>query len=126
MIGFFMQGGYMMWWLLIISIAILVLTIKNAVAIFQATGSQLQKIGDQLFAIFFWGIIAMVLGFFAHYHGIYEAMKAIMAASDISPAIVAEGYKFALTTILSGMFIFVWSGIFWFSLRWWWQRKMAL
>ena len=125
MIQFFIDGGFYMWFLLIIAIAIIVLTIKNAILISQASSNAIQQIGQRLISIPFWGCIALVLGFFAHYHGIYEAMKSIMAANDISPAIVSNGYRCALITILTGMFICIWAGIFWITLRTWWQQKIA-
>jgi len=125
MIGFFMQGGYMMWLLLIISITIIVLTIKNTVHISQLSGTELSKVGPQIHAILFWGCISVVLGFFAHYQGIYLAMQEIMAASEISPSVVAMGYQAALTTILAGMLVCVIAGILWLALRTWWQHKIV-
>jgi len=69
-------------------------------------------------AIVFWGAISAIVGFFAHYLGVYYAMLAIQRANDISPAIVAYGSSMSLITILTGLTIFIFSAIIWFVLRW--------
>jgi len=117
MIHFFMSGGPMMWLLLLIALVVLVLFIKKAVQLFSGSTSP-EDADAGINAVIFWGSISAVLGFFAHFYGVYQAMQAIKMANDISPAIVAEGYAMSLVTILFGMFILLVSAIFWFILRW--------
>ncbi len=57
--------------------------------------------------------------------GVYEAMRAIARASDISPAIVSYGYSMALISILSGLAIFAVSSVLWFFFRWRFKIKIA-
>ncbi len=61
--------------------------------------------------------MSAVIGFFGHFWGVYMAMQAISEATDISPAVVAEGYAMSLITILTGLFIFLFAFV-WFMLRW--------
>jgi biopolymer transport protein ExbB/TolQ len=118
MIRFFLEGGMMMWFLLIIAIVILVLSIKKAIQLYGKQEVSKPVLESGINAIVFWGAISTIVGFFAHYLGVYHAMLAINRANDISPAIVAYGYSMSLITILSGLTIFMVSAVIWFVLRW--------
>ena len=118
MINFIMEGGPFMMLLLILAIIIIVLSIRRIIELYVKKDLNRVKLESGINAIIFWGVISLVLGFFAHYLGLYNAMEAIMRANDISPAIVAEGYAVSLHTILAGLFIFLCSAIIWFALRW--------
>jgi biopolymer transport protein ExbB/TolQ len=107
-----------MWILLIIAVVILVLSIRKLTQLFGSAEVEPLQFESGLNAILFWSGISLLIGLFAHFHGIYMAMQAISRASDISPAIVAMGYSMSLITVLSGMFIFIVSLIIWFFLRW--------
>lgn len=118
MLRFFLSGGFMMWILLILFIVILFLSIKKIVDFYVKKDLTHPQLESGINAIIFWGIISAVLGFFVHYQGIYLAMTHIVKAEDISPAIVAQGYAMSLASILFGLFIFLFSAIIWFFLRW--------
>ena len=118
MIQFFMDGGMMMWFLLIIAIVILALSIRIAIQLYGKQEIPKAVLETGINAIVFWGAIAAIFGFFAHYLGVYYAMLSINRANDISPAIVAGGYSMSLITILTGLTIFMASAIIWFVLRW--------
>jgi len=118
MLNFIMQGGEMMLFLLILAIIIIVLSIRRIIELYTKKDLNKVKLESGINAIIFWGAISLILGFFAHYLGFYNAMEAIKRANDISPAIVAAGYAASLSTILVGLFIFMLSAIIWFTLRW--------
>jgi hypothetical protein len=118
MIQFFFEGGPMMWFLLIIAIMILVLSVRKALQLYGTKELPRPALEAGINAIVFWGAISAIVGFFSHYLGVYYAMLAINRANDISPAIVAYGYSMSLITILSGLTIFIFSAIIWFVLRW--------
>jgi uncharacterized membrane protein len=118
MIQFIHEGGSMMWILLILAILIVVLSIRKALQLYGKQEVPKSVLESGINAIVFWGAIAAVFGFFAHYLGIYYAMLAIFQANDISPAIVALGYSMSLITILTGLTIFMVSAVIWFVLRW--------
>jgi uncharacterized membrane protein len=108
----------MMWFLLIIAILILALSVRKVIQLYGKQDLPKAVLESGINAIIFWGAIAAIFGFFAHYLGIYYAMLAIFQANDISPAIVALGYSISLITILTGLTIFMISAIIWFVLRW--------
>jgi biopolymer transport protein ExbB/TolQ len=118
MIDFFVSGGQMMWLFLIIALLIIFLSIKKAIQLFGKNELPTAVLESGTNAIIFWGSISAILGFFAHYLGLYYAMQAIYKADDISPAIVAFGYSLSLITILTGLVLFVISAIIWFIFRW--------
>ena len=118
MLEFFINGGYFMWLLLILAVVIIVLSIKKAIELLSKNDLNQATLESGINAIIFWGGICLVLGFFGHFLGLYNAMKAIDKADNISPAIVMEGYAVSLSTILFGLFIFLFSAIIWFTLHW--------
>lgn len=118
MIQFFMEGGMMMWILLILTVVIIFLSVKKAIQLYGKQELPKAVLESGINAILFWGAIAAIFGFFAHYLGVYKAMLAIFQANDISPAIVALGYSMSLITILTGLTIFMVSAVIWFVLRW--------
>ncbi len=118
MINFFIMGGAYMWLLLILILVVFGLFIKKVIDLFFSDRADIDRSEKGVNAIFFWGAFSLLLGILAHFHGVFEAMVAISKATDISPSIVAMGYARSLITILSGLFIFMISGIMWFFLRW--------
>jgi len=122
MIEFFQNGGSMMWLILIIALLIIFLTIKKALQLFTRQDLPKPVLENGINAIIFWGSVAAVLGFFAHYLGIYNAMQAIAEAEAVSPAIIARGYSVSLITILTGLILFLISAIIWFVFRWRYRR----
>jgi biopolymer transport protein ExbB/TolQ len=126
MIQFFMEGGQMMWFFLIIALLILFLSIKKAIQLFGKQEAPKPTMESGINAIVFWGAISAIFGFFSHYLGVYYAMIAISQANDISPAIVAYGYSMSLITILTGLMIFILSAIIWFVLRWRYKQISTL
>ena len=124
MLQTFFRGGAFMWPLLFILIGIIILSIKKAIDIF--TGKNLDRVHSSsgLNTILFWGLISIVIGFLAHFQGIYMAMVSISHADDISPTIVAAGMAVSLITIIFGLLIFLLSGIVWIFLRWQLNQKL--
>jgi biopolymer transport protein ExbB/TolQ len=118
MLTFFVRGGMYMWPLLIFAIIIVALAVKKFIDFSHSTAQEKIRLDIGTNAILFWGVLSLLLGIFAHFHGVYLAMMAIERANDISPAIVAEGYAMSLITVLSGLFILMVAGILWLVLRW--------
>ena len=118
MIQFFREGGEMMWLFLLLVLLIVYLSIKKLIQLYGKEDLPKSTLETGINAIIFWGAISAILGFFAHYLGVYYAMQSIYKANDISPAIVAQGYSMSLITILTGLIIFILSAVIWFILRW--------
>ena len=67
--------------------------------------------------ILFWGALCAVLGFLGQYTGIYNALGAIIRATEIDPRVCAEGFRQSFSTTLAGLGVLVGSAIAWFVLR---------
>jgi biopolymer transport protein ExbB/TolQ len=122
MIQFFMNGGLFMWPLLIFAIVIVVLTVKKAIDFFGRQNVNPVKMESGINAILFWGFMSLVVGFYAHFQGLYMAMQAIIKADDISPVMVTAGYAQSLITILFGLCSFIISSVVWFIFRWQYKK----
>lgn len=59
------------------------------------------------------GSAAFALGLLAQAVGLYQAMGAIEAAGDISPAMLAGGFKVSLIAPIYGLILFVVSLLIW-------------
>ena len=82
MLEFFINGGYFMWLLLILAVVIIVLSIKKAIELLSKNDLNQATLESGINAIIFWGGICLVLGFFGHFLGLYNAMKAIDKATS--------------------------------------------
>jgi biopolymer transport protein ExbB/TolQ len=118
MFKFFLSGGEVMWFLLLISVIIVFLSFKKGIDLFSGKELSKPKLESGINAIAFWGGLNVILGLFFHFWGVARAMQAISQANDISPAIVAMGYKMALVSIITSLFIFIVSLLIWFVFRW--------
>ena len=109
MIGFFLQMGPFRFPMLLLALVVLVLIVLRA-----------RQIGSRgkvdLTPILFWGALAAVLGFLGQYLGMYHGLRAIAAASAISPTVIAQGLAQSFTTTLFGLAIFVVAAVAWFGL----------
>ena len=102
-------GGDYMYLILLFMIIILGLSAKKVIDLFIKHDLSKPQLESGINAIVFWGGISLLIGFFAHFTGLYLAMQDIAQANDISPAIVANGYKLSLLTILFGILTFLFS-----------------
>ena len=118
MLSVMQAGGPFMWLLSLIFLVILYLSVRKGQSIFFKKEAVSVKFETGLNAILFWGVLSIVIGFLAHFMGLYQALLAISRATDVSPAVIAQGYAQSLLTILFGMTIFIVSAVFWFLLRW--------
>ena len=118
MLNLFIRGGIFMWPLLFIGMGIIIVSVVKAGELFGSKSLGRSRLESGLNGIILWGGLSAVLGFLAHFWGLYMAMLAIREANDISPAIVADGFAVSLITILFGLLIFLLSALAWMLLRW--------
>ena len=107
-----------MWLFLIIWLVIIFITVRKIIDFFNYKNLTKFYLERGINTIFFWGGIGVVLGFYFHFLGLYNAMNIIAKAAEISPQVVARGYQESLITVLSGLFTFFISSIIWFLFRW--------
>ncbi len=103
--------------LLVLGCVVLVLSLRAALRAARAGSQGDQTPLNEANAILFWGVASAVLGFLGQCQGAYLALNAILAASEISPQIVAEGFVISFIPTLFGLGIFGFSVVAWGSLR---------
>ena len=74
-------------------------------------------------AVLFWGGIGAVLGVLGQVNGIYLALRIILAASEISPSVVAEGFAISFTSTILGLGLLLFSALAWMALRSLYRRQ---
>jgi biopolymer transport protein ExbB/TolQ len=126
MINLFVIGGPFMWILLLITLTVLTLSIRDAVALFTGSGLARLESRNGSGAILFWGCIAAVLGFLGSLSGLYLSMSAIRQAGVLNPALLAQGIAVALITTIFGLLVLAFSAIAWFILRWRLRKALSL
>ena len=104
--------------MLILTLTIPVLTIRAALRIRRGDPADPRRDGS-LAAILFWGFAAAVMGFLGQCSGLYNALVAISAASEIDPRIVTRGFAESFTTTIWGGALLLISGLAWLALRGW-------
>jgi biopolymer transport protein ExbB/TolQ len=122
MLQLFVMGGPFMWILLLITVAVVTLSFRDALALAKGRGSPHIESRNGSGAILFWGCIAAVLGVLASLIAVYLSLSAIRAAGVLNPKLLAEGMAVALVTTIFGLLILAYSAVAWFSLRWWGRK----
>jgi hypothetical protein len=126
MLTFFKQCGLIGYPLLIITIANIVIAIRCAIKIAAGGGERDPGLTNSVNSILFWGALSAVLGLLGQYTGIYNALGAIINATEISPRLVMIGFRESFTTTLWGMNLLVWSSVAWAVLNGWYRRKTVV
>ena len=124
MIEFFRQGGFFMWPILFIAIAIGVLAVWAFVRTRDLDGPD-AVVETGIDAVLFWGVWVVVVGLLGTFTGIYLAAGVIEQAAAVSPAVIWSGIRVALTTTLFGLFVFCVASLMWLGLRVSYRRKVA-
>jgi len=65
--------------------------------------------------IMFLGGFSFIFGIFGQVLGFYQAAGAIQQAGEISPTLIWGGFKVSLIAPIMGFFVFLISGIMWFT-----------
>lgn len=69
------------------------------------------------------GIFAIIWGVFGQSIGLFSALQAMEAASDISPQMIYGGIKVSFITTLYGMFIFLLAWLIYIVMNNWSRRN---
>ncbi|MCP4545198.1 MAG: hypothetical protein GY835_01880 [bacterium] len=102
---FFKSCGMMGAPLLILTVVILILVFRAAVAL------RCGRREHAVFPILFWGFVAAVLGFLGQIAGLYNALTAIAHASQLDSNIVRQGLTESFSTTLWGGALLLLSGL---------------
>lgn len=110
---FYMGGPLFMGIVTVWTIVMLVFTVQKIIRIFIQ--HNYTQAGLDLILLF--GSLAFVTGILGQAIGLFMAFNAIEAAGDISPALIAGGFRVSMIAPLYGLFSFIFSLLCWGILR---------
>lgn len=110
---FYQAGGPFMNLISLMAILTLVTTAWKVIDIFSKKVYNFRLLD----LILLGGSVGLAVGLLSQIVGIVQALNAIMAADDISPAIVMGGAKVSFYAPIWGFIIFIFSMIFYFVLK---------
>lgn len=122
MVQVFMQGGLMMWFLVIVALVLLGLTIRTVFELIARGGANTAVLENGLDGLLFWGVLAVVLGVLGQAVGYYKSFSAMAAYGLISFGALWKGLAEGLISSIAGMALLAVAGGLWFILRWWYLR----
>ena len=114
----FMSLIYLMW------IIVIVFVVKSIISYSSSKSTEKYLLRQSSWILFF-GSLAFLTGIFAQMVGFYEAMQAIQQAGDISPELLAGGFRVSLLAPLYGFLLLLLSALYWFLYRKFVQKKFA-
>jgi len=115
---FFMSLVYIMW------IIVIVFVVKSVINYFSPKATE-KFLLRQSSWILFLGSLAFLTGIFAQMVGFYEDMHVLQEAGDVSPKLIAGGFKVSLLAPLYGFLLLLLSALYWFLYRKIVQKKFA-
>ncbi len=102
--------------LTLILLAVLVMGVINAIAIFKNNSELNESLHQRLSPIKSIGLFGLVFGILGQLIGLYGAFVQIQAMGSVSPAILAGGIKVSMITTMYGAVIFLIAYLIWFGL----------
>jgi len=114
MLNWFLSGGIFMWLILICFVVAVLIAIRAYGSIKKKL---IAKATLDLKTILVLGVSSMALGAIGQLLGIYAALGEIIIATDISPAIVLEGFRMASISTVFGTILFLITMVGWLGLR---------
>ncbi|MDZ7773124.1 MAG: MotA/TolQ/ExbB proton channel family protein [Balneolaceae bacterium] len=103
MIELFQMGGYFMYLVTLFGIISLLFLVQSVRPLFRGERASPRLLRNMMIA----GGTAFASGLLAQVAGLYQAMSAIEAAGDISPALLAGGFKVSMIAPIYGLLIFL-------------------
>ena len=120
--NYFVEGGIL--FMLVITVFGLLMLSFSGVKIYRML---IKKEFDllQLNYILLFGSLSLIFGILGQGIGLFSAMEAIHQAGDISPSLMAAGFRVSMITPLYGIIIFIFTLLFWGILKEINQRRMV-
>jgi len=122
MLQVFMQGGILMWPLVLIVMVLIGLVLRTGWELAYRGGNNTALIQNGLDGLLFWGGFAVILGVLGTVTGYHKAMSAVIAYGIVNPRAVWIGLAEGLVSSIAGLLVLAGAGLCWFGLRWWHLR----
>ncbi|HSG28942.1 MAG TPA: MotA/TolQ/ExbB proton channel family protein [Candidatus Krumholzibacterium sp.] len=113
---FFRSMGMFLYPMLILTVVIAGLSVKKIIDMYFRTGLGRSELEKGLHAILFWGGVSLVFGVTGQATGIYNALRVISRAKEISMQAVSRGLAESYTTTIFGLELFLVAALVWYWL----------
>lgn len=120
---FFIEGGPLMYPLVLIALALFGIVLRTAWHLYVRGGSDAAVIHYCLDGLLFWGGFAAIIGVLGSAIGYHKALSAMIARGVVNPRAVWIGTAEGLVTSIAGLFVLAIAGSLWFALRWQFLRN---
>lgn len=118
LIQFFVQGGPLMFPLVLIAMVLFGIVLRTEWHLFVRGGSDAVAIQNCLDGLLFWGGFAVIIGVLGSAIGYHKALTAVIAHGVVNPRAVWIGSAEGLVTSIAGLFVLAVAGTLWYTLRW--------
>ena len=113
---FFMWMGPYKWPMILLSALVVILIVKKAIELLIPSLSAQRKAAG-IHAILFWGALSFAFGIYVQTAGLWIALQEIMAAADISPAMVLIGFYGSFSSTILGALTLIVAALAWWFFR---------
>ncbi len=114
---FYMGGPLFMGTLTIIFISMIAVAVVNGLPIIRGNADDVATAARKLGYVKSVGLFALIIGVLGQLIGLFSAFEAIESMNvDVSPSLLAGGFKVSMITTLYGMLIYAISLLIWFGL----------
>ncbi len=115
LVFFFQAMGPWLWVVLPFSLITLYAIVKGTIDVIKAEKKP-EKIYREMHAIPFFASLTAMLGFIGQILGLWQAIAAIIVATDVSPEIVLMGFRISFFSTIYGIITLLVALVCWFIL----------
>jgi hypothetical protein len=113
----FMEGGPMMFVLVLITLVIWGLVLRTLWHLFVRGGSNALVIQSCLDGLLFWGGLAVIIGILGSAVGYHKVMTALVERGVANPVAIWIGSAEGLVSFIAGLLVLAAAGACWYLLR---------
>jgi biopolymer transport protein ExbB/TolQ len=117
MSDYFVAGGIFMWPLTLAGIGVAGIAIRKSIGIFVHADRPAVAHKTMLNLLIQLGIFSLFLGILSQAIGLFQALQAIEAIGEVSPALIFGGLKVSMIAPVYGLMIFMAAFIMWSILK---------
>lgn len=118
----FMQGGLLMWFLVLIVLVIFAIVLRTLWHLFVRGGTDAAAIQNCLDGLLFWGGFAVLIGVLGSVIGYHKGMASIVARGLVNPRALWIGSAEGMVSSIAGLLVLAGAGTCWYLLRWWFLK----
>ena len=118
LIHVFMQGGLLMWPLVLIVLVLFGIVLRTSWHLFVRGGTDAAVIQNGLDGLLFWGGFAVVVGVLGSAVGYHKGMAMLAAHGLVNPRALWIGTAEGMVSSIAGLLVLAVAGVCWYGLRW--------